>query len=172
VAICAGCQQSLAKGEPFVLAGTEVLHKRCAPLVAAGQTALQRARAHHRAAHQDVIAARNDASQFRRDRDEARDLAAKLQRVVDEQAVTIESRNRRLSSDRVTIDALRAESDRLRRRGNELEQQLALEERERRELLREIAARQNVPSPATVTPERDTRDGTEIRFSLLELDKP
>jgi chromosome segregation ATPase len=159
-AACAICLQPIGNKEQFVLAGTEVFHPSCA-----GQRGIH-------------VSVRN------RQREQLAALEEQL-RGTKAAALNLEPRIRRLESEihsaRQSHEAMSANLQQAlnneaswRRRYEEVRDERARFEVERDAARRELALMRQLgyqlPEPTgKVTPE-DTRDATEIRFSLLDLD--
>ena len=172
---CAACLQPIV-GKGFVIADTEVMHTACAQ--AGRTTETQRLRASVKRAGEKV----DDAAELvrragdtarkaeqsmvalMRDRDQARnDLRITEQRLEMANARTTESLARegtlraQLHAAEVARDAARRELEGAR---SELAAYAALR------------AAGITTTPSQPAEKRDTRDATEQRFSLIELDKP
>lgn len=152
---CAICMGPITRGMKFVLSGTEVFHPECAA---------------QRGTHNSIGNQRRQ--QLVELEERVRVMGAKTNQAAD----VVETTRKRLvalddQNERLMQDFARAQANERswRRRYDE-----AIVERDR--ALRELAvARQYAQQQpaALVTPEskpRDTRDDTEIRFSLLEID--
>ena len=168
MATCAACLEPLGGGEKFVLAGTEVFHRECAKDIASSIGHRQK---------QEIVRLRG-----------LLDRATADAEMATQRAQNFEGESRRALSDNrhLQLDLARSETntrtlrhsvDRARdERDAAIEETRSLSvavERQRRELALH-AAMGPVPAPATATPDSkaatDTRDDTEIRFSLLEID--
>jgi hypothetical protein len=150
---CAICMQELTR--PFVIAGTEVFHAECA-----AQQGTHTSIGNRR--HQQLVLMESNHATVKRSYEDIgtqlrvlKDKVGKesermIQRIEDTEA-TANSWRRRYELARTDVERITAERDQMRA---EIE-----------------AARRAAPIPAT--PESkpaDTRDATEIRFSLLETD--
>jgi hypothetical protein len=156
--VCAACLVPLAKGEKFVLMGTEVVHPGCV----GGVTVMTKLR-------RDLIESEREKGYLQRELRAQRDHAENLGRVREietrELAETKEAMRRRFHLEdeyRAQRDNARAERDRafvLR------DEALRQAESARRE-----AALHPIRDAPAAPPEVDDRDPAEIRFSLLDLD--
>lgn len=159
---CAACEEPIDRGEKFVLTGTEVFHRRCA----AGIRRSVRTRLELRLIdlERDIATARAEIMELKRqttdERDRTRD-AVRTRLVIEDD----------LRVARAARDAALRDSAYWRERGESLATELA---RIRGELETARAAARPPPpvTTAETAPAKDDRDATEIRFSLLELDKP
>src|SRR5271170_6353633 len=160
-AVCAACLQPIRSGTPFVLAGTEVFHRNASCASRIAQSVGWRTRV--------------ERDQLRIDVDEARGEIARTQHKLE---LTRDDRARAQEAQRRAETQLRT-SDR-RRQAAENDREMAIVERDR--AMRELAIVRQFGQPAAVsagsvttpesTPAKDDRDASEVRFSLLELDKP
>jgi len=157
-ALCAACEQPITRRHEFVLNGTECFHRACV-------NQFHRARSIRQQRELNAANARamEERDAVERARGEIRDLEQRLERAQQEL---------RKSEQRSHQAALSAS----------ILQQVAMEHEDtigalRRELagLRAVAVIRDVRvAPAAPieesSTEKDTRDATEIRFSLLEID--
>lgn len=176
-ATCAACGGVIGKGERFVLAGTEVFHRNAACVRDIARSALTRAKAETLQVREQLARVEREALSLRR---ELADTKLELQGMETEWDATRKLLNRAENArvgerQRVTeqarlvenadrqLDAIRGQ---LRQSQNELATARAEIARLQSDALRR--ATDDLPVPA----EKDTRDATEIRFSLLEIDPP
>ena len=157
---CAICAEPIVKGMKFVLAGTEVFHDRCAAFRGT-HTSIGNTR------HQHLVDLEAKNAAFWRQQDE---LQTQLRVLKDKVVKETERLVQR-------IEDADANTNSWRRRYELTRTDLERTEVERDQARRELAvARQYGLPPASApatTPEQkpaDTRDATEIRFSLLDLD--
>ena len=170
-AICAVCLRPIV-GKGFVIAETEVLHTACAPRAGETVTWRHRREAERLRAQLNEAAARVEdrgrqitglnalADTLRRERDQAREdirharhLIEMAQDLADsEKIVAARARAEKMNADR-EASAARTEAEQLRR---------------------EVALYRTLGPTAQTseTPEVDDRNAMDIRFSLIELDKP
>jgi hypothetical protein len=167
-AICASCERPIAKGEHFVLSGTEVFHGRCANQIGTARSVRLELRAIE--LRRDLSMARDEANAARREAQTQREIAQ-----------TIARERRQADNDLRKARAVRDDAIRDARlwqaRAEDLERQLVTALQAQTRLAAEIAARAQAAAapttaPATPDPAKDDRDASEIRFSLIELDKP
>jgi len=173
---CAVCRQPITKQTRFKVAGTEAIHDAC--LSQLSQSVLHRLRRRHdeivatmtsleqralRAenqltlSRQLVVERERDLDVLRRDRDRLReDLSALRTRAADNEAAAWH-RGQRVGQE--ILDRLAAERDAARRERDAARAELAL--------FHALHASTPAREPA-----KDERDASEIRFSLLDLDKP
>lgn len=157
---CAICLGPVVKGMKFILAGTEVFHDGCAAqhgthlsigskqakTITDLQFDLSEARSRYRRRDESVREATQLLSDTKIKLREIGDAAAMWKRRYEEMVG-------RYNDAAADIAAVTQERDRARRDYVELQQ-------------RQVAAPPESKAPET----RDTRDATEIRYSLLELD--
>lgn len=153
---CAICAEPIVKGTKFVLAGTEVFHDRCAAFRGT-HTSIGNRR------HQQLVDLEAQTAGFRRQYEETQtQLRVIKERVTKEMERAIqraEDAETNLNSWRRRYELTRADLERM--------------EVERDQARRELAVARQYGVPAPAAPEQkpaDTRDATEIRFSLLDLD--
>ena len=153
---CAICAEPIVKGVKFVLAGTEVFHDRCAAFRGT-HTSIGNRR------HQQLVDLEAKVAAFWRQQDELqtqlRVLKDKVVKETERLVQRIEDADANTNSWRRRYEAARADLERA--------------EVERDQARRELAVARQYGMPAATTPEpkpADTRDATEIRFSLLETD--
>jgi len=168
---CAGCLQPIEKGQPFVLSGTEVFHRtvRCQRLIA--KSVLTRLRT-------ELVQAKAEALENRRQAANAR---------IDKQNLEAEVTQAHQARDRARAvgDSWIAQYRSARDHGNQLQSDNAALTSERAQLRNELAAaraeiaqlkdaalRRATQDIVVQQETNDTRDDTEIRFSLLEIDDP
>lgn len=164
--VCASCLQPIDAGQKqFVLAGTEVFHRRCATNIANSHAERQRQR---------IIELGADAQKWRNE-------SERLLRQLEDYGRDLDT----------TRDNLRKSGDELSRLGMTLldtrsAQRAELERkdttiadltRQRDAARREAQLHQAIsntpprdPSPPSTPAENDDRDASAVRFSLLELD--
>jgi hypothetical protein len=171
-ATCAACLTEISKGDPFVLSGTEVFHRRCSRQIERSIGARQRMVIADLKAK--VLEERRIGAEARIDAQSAesrvaeleRDLVQAKRRAGEEQARSnrAELAETNLQRDlRVQRTAATLERNNFLR---ELDQLRSENQRLSSEVLRR--AKDDLPVPA----QTDLRDATEIRFSLLEIDEP
>lgn len=171
-ASCAACLLPIAKGDKFVLSGTEVFHGRCTMRV--GTTRSIRARLELRVieVERDLSLVRDQLENQRTATASEREIARRTERERD--GIDRELRVARAARDAALRDstywqergrAEKADGDRL---AAALRADLA---RARADLAAAQARRPLEPTEGQQVAKED-RDATEIRFSLLELDKP
>lgn len=169
---CAACEVPFAKGERFVLQGTEAFHRRCIPQAQRSvltRTRLELVREKHRA---DSLHA--DRARIMRINDDLGDTNRKrladmegLSERVDEIAAVMKRQTEAMTRQRETIDRLTSTNTTLRAANDVLRgERDAL----RAQLIQQATAALPQPSDPPATTAKDTRDDTEVRFSLLELD--
>jgi hypothetical protein len=172
VAICAACEQPIEKGERFVLAGSEVFHKtkECVSRIAASRYVRMRKEATRLARQNHLLEAEN-----RRNADAMKGAHRRIEAIRADLDGSVEAMKRQLrTAERERAEALsremaaRQECEMLRQvHGNTV-----AEIRRLQGLLQEATAKP-ATAPAPAAPDvRDTRDDAQVRFSLLELDKP
>jgi hypothetical protein len=173
-ATCAACLRPIIKGgHPFVLSGTEVFHRACAQSIERSiatkqKLEIQRLKSAELESRREAANARIETQVAQNN---ARESEQNTQRAMDQLAVERELRRaaeaQRRAADRATERAAQArrevEDDLTSVRG-----QLTAA---RNEILRlQNEAIRNATDQLPVPPVADSRDATEIRFSLLELD--
>ena len=172
--ICVGCERQLRGGEAFGFKRGRLWHQECFTLFR-GKTREERdaqvAASRAAEATSKLAYAESRLRILERDREQRLDL---LRRDVDR----LNAENASLQA-KVASSMERSEAERLRRRASSMERELANTQAElltaRRSLevaIATVAAGAPAPSPPATTPAapEDDRDGTEIRFSLLDLD--
>lgn len=174
-AICAGCEEPITNGDPFMLWGTEVFHKDRACLALIRQSVGTRQKLAIAKLRQEQIAfdkkihelkQRNDFLESRADGlvHEVEKGRKDLTRVMDI-ADDLSKRNDAIATSSTNLRAtLRAARD----HNGELATQLAAAHAEITKLKNEALTRAASEQPAKK--ETDTRDPTVIRFSLLEIE--
>lgn len=173
MATCAACRKPIRNGQKIALSGPEVFHRECAM----GGTTESignklRARALELQAEldrktSDLERVRAELDNLRRINTDAHKDNARLQRDVD--AARIQLSKMRDAYELANDDANRiiVQRDNARRERDAALSHVAL---------LETLARSVPVAPVVVTPDvterEDTRDASEVRFSLIELDKP
>jgi hypothetical protein len=186
-ATCAVCSQPIVKGDPFVLVGTEGMHRRCALL--AGHSVLRRTRAEVERLRRELENSQRDLSVTRNDLDNARHS---LRSEISERTRAME-REHRAKERAHRAEQLAEHQDRdhareLARMAGNVREAL----RERDVARNEAALHQTIQGqpvdvqgrtssamtsaqpaalPAQDLPSSQNEDTSAIRFSLLELDK-
>jgi len=157
-ATCAACLDAISPREKFVLSGTECFHARCAMTRGTAQSVRRRLELEiidHRAAIERL---RADLTSERSTARHERQVTARIAKERDELSAEVRDAARQREQ---LIDIHRTAERRLTA---EYERVLV----ERDQARREIAVLRDHPDSK---PENTDRDATEIRFSLLELDK-
>lgn len=164
-ATCAACLSPIAAGDRFVLSGTEVFHRTCAR----GINRSQRTRMELRILEleRELAAERAAVQNLRGAADAELNIARKIKREV-------EGMDRDLRVARAGRDAALRDSAYWQERHAAAERSKALLRSEIDALTEAARVRVAPPPQGGETPAatKDDRDATEIRFSLLELDKP
>jgi hypothetical protein len=171
-ATCAGCEEPIATGEPFMLWGTEVFHKdrACLRLVRQSVGTRQKLAIAKLKQEQLEIDKRAHARDVKLHELEAEVVTQRENLRVEKQAKEramaladdLSKRNEQIAERNIAARQHRV-------RAAELEKQLADAKAEITKLKNEALRRATDDLP--VAKKDDTRDATEIRFSLLELDK-
>lgn len=168
--ICAACNEAIGDGDQFALAGTEVFHRRCVGGIEnSHRTRLEqqliRAKREHLALRSNLAAAKRHA-------DDNDAMIQKLTRRQDD----LEKRWREQETELESLRSLNGDYNRLLAQYRDLQRDLrvANEATERVSAqLRNVqlqALRQPSSEPVEST-KVDTRDPTEVRFSLLEIER-
>jgi hypothetical protein len=163
-ASCAACLAPIATGERFVLSGTEVFHRTCARGI--NRSKATRLELRVTELERDLQLARNNLAASRGFGESRAQLADRIQR--DKDAV-----DRDLQKARAARDAALRDSSYWQERFAAAER-LLVRTRADADAAEAIRARPPPPPPqGSENPPvaKDDRDATEIRFSLLELDK-
>jgi hypothetical protein len=165
MATCAICEQPITQSQRCAISDTEVMHRQC--VRPNSRTVLQRARRDRDAALERVAILERERSERQvQVANERRESRAR------EQATTQELSDARAKIRRQALDnnRLRAENDDLNDLLNLLRAQSVAAAPPRAQRMADTPPPSvMVNSPTPPTPE-DTRDATEIRMALLELD--
>lgn len=157
---CAACLSPIDQGDKFVLSGTEVFHRRCAGNI--DRSIGQRQKQEIIRLRAEVARERADAAKFKIDAQEEKNTAERFIDRLHQSEGAHSSTARQLEAERVQNRALSAARSQAQR-----ELDTARAEIQRLQIAALERATSAIPEP--VKP-KDTRDDTEIRFSLLELD--
>jgi hypothetical protein len=162
---CAACMGGIAKGDKFVLAGTEVFHRGCIANVRESLAMRQQARI---AELERLIAQLKpdafDAARLRTAIDDANRDARNVRGERDSIEKELRIARQVIAIDKREVERVREENERLR---TEMER-LRTERDEAAALLRTQRETENKRSETAKTSE--VQDDTRIRFGLLELD--
>lgn len=167
-ATCATCLKPIVEREKFVLAGTEVFHARCA--LATGTTQSVKAKLDQTIVEltRETAMLRVQLAASRRDAEKAVEISGRIANERDKADAAERSWRRRL-------DDARAERDRFAYERDKALEDLAVIRQRLGSAPLVTQPPTSVPATpvaaATPEPAKDERDDTEIRFSLLELDK-
>lgn len=165
-AVCAGCTRPITGRQKFVLSGSEVFHRECVHLIPESKywkmkqeilrmrTEIEEERARAARLRTEVNDLERDVANMRESRNRERENAARFQRETLRASNDLQTSNDRAGR-------MRSERDAAVARAEAAEREVALHR-----------ALGPVTQPTEPTPAKDDRDASEIRFSLLELDKP
>lgn len=174
--ICAGCEDPIVDGDPFVLWGTEVFHKdrACTALISRSLGTRQKLAIaklkQEQIAFDKQIHELKQRNQFLEARADQLVIAAEnAQKDKQRVAALAEDLSQRNDAIAASSTGLRATLRTARDRVTDLETQLATARAEITKLKSDALKQAAMDLPAK-KPETDTRDATEIRFSLLEID--
>ncbi len=174
-ATCAGCLRDIPKGDPFVLWGTEVFHRRCAKRIATSAGTKQKLEIQRLKTELEhaAIEARDARADYRNLEDTT---AERLRRVAALETrmgsldASVEAYKNRLARDHANNVRLEEANSALITERRVLRDEIAAARADIARLQTAALARATDDLPAPVA--KDTRDDTEIRFSLLEIDPP
>lgn len=157
-ATCALCLRAIVTGEKFVIAETEVFHDWCAKTTGThtsiGNQKRQRIATLEHNNRQLMNSVSEAQTTLRVLKDRVEEEMKRAIEAAEDQKQIAESWKRRYEQARADMFAVSAERDRLRTELAAANQRVAVAP----------PPQQQAPQPA------DTRDSTEIRFSLLEID--
>lgn len=170
-AVCAACRTPIAKGEKFVLQRTEVFHERCVTRSARSVRAELELRL--AGLEGDIAQLRYEVESTKATADHNFKVAERIRAERDRLADQLRSRESNLRAVQRQRDRERADREQLERDLRDVRD--AVERMRAAQPPVAPAAPVTAPtgSPQVPTPaqeETDSRDATEIRFGLLELD--
>lgn len=151
---CASCLQPIVQGQRFAFSGTEVFHRECA---AQGTTESVGNRQ------------RRQLASLEQRQQQVKSTIERQKAALEEKDRVIAQRNQRIHQLTDDIELAQTAKVLLTEQVTELGQQVQQLTRERDKAREDLALAQ-LPPPAPKGPP-DHRDDTEIRFSLLEIDK-
>jgi hypothetical protein len=169
VVTCGGCGQAILHGQPAVRRGAVTMHRSCAwqTVLAKARGEIDRLKNDLRNANAEVIASRNEALEFRRQRDAAFDDTRKTRTQHNAYVAWSELEVAKLRMEKIALENERWQlTQEIARATNPLN--IAPVQRATTTLTLPVAP--PPPTPPAVEETRDERDATEIRFSLLDLD--